>query len=122
MKTEKTIKWIATERIDDEFFINAIVHFFGVKEEIRFSIDKKTATNFTEALKQKPFKDKYGNDYSYWYSGYAIDKENGKFEHYLEIRLGGMRQKNKVECSSIFCQNLKWLSEIKSVSDLSKKL
>ncbi len=110
------------EKEKDQFFVLAIYQYLNESKTIRFAIDKKTADGIGLVLTKQPFKENYGNDYSYWYSGFCIDKGANNFEHYIEIRLGKMRQKAKIQCSKLFCENLKWLSEIESISDLGKIL
>ena len=118
MSNSKSIKWIKTERNQNQYFIVAQVRIGNDEVEIRFEIDTKTADGFKKAFNQMPFKEKYGNDYSYCYAGYSVDKSNETHEHYVEISLARKRQKTKVPCSKIFCQNLKWLTEIEKIDDV----
>ena len=122
MLNQKSIKWINVEKEGDQFFVLAMFHYLNESKRIRFAIDKKTADGIGLVLTKQPFKENYSNDYSYWYSGFSIDKGVNNFEHYIEIRLGKMRQKVKIQCSKLFCENLKWLSEIESITDLEKIL
>lgn len=119
MKNKKSIKWLDIENEKNQFFAVAAFMHLDETRKIRFAIDKKSAGGIKAVLTQKPFKEKYGNDYSYWYSGYSIDKSENIYEYYVEIRLGKMRRKAKVHCSKTFCQNLKWLSNIETISDLN---
>ena len=119
MSDNKKIKWVDVQKENDHFFIRAEVGYLNEVIKIRFGIDKKTADGIRSVLREKPFKEKYGNEYSYWHSGYMTDKPANNYGHYIEIRLGKMRHKTKIQCSRSFCENLKWLSEIKSVSDLN---
>ena len=118
MLNQKSIKWINVEKEGDQFFVIAIFHYLNEAKRIRFAIDKKSADGMRIVLSERPFKEKYGNDYSFWYSGYRTDNKNKSYEHYVEIRLGTMRHKMKIHCSKFFCQNLRWLTEIESISDL----
>jgi hypothetical protein len=114
------IKWLRTENEDTKCFIYAEIQIANEKRLIRFAIDKKTLSGFATVLSQKPFKEKYGSNYTYWYSGYSVDNSEKEYVHYIEIKLESMRNKAKVQCSEFFCQNLKWLTSIESVSELSE--
>jgi hypothetical protein len=118
MLNQKSIKWIKLEKEGEQFFVFAMFYYLNEAKRIRFAIDKKSADGMRIVLNERPFKEKYGTDYSFWYSGYSTDNDNKNYEHYVEIRLGSMRHKKKVHCSKSFCQNLRWLTEIKSISDL----
>jgi hypothetical protein len=119
MKNTKSIMWLDIDIEENQFYILGLFTHTNEEMKIRFPIDKITATGFKSILKQKSFKEKYGNEYSYWYAGYSANRSKTTYEHYVEIRLGKMRHKTKVQCSETFCQNLRWLTETKSVSDLN---
>lgn len=118
MLNQKSIKWINVEKEDAQSFVLAMFHYLNEAKRIRFAIDKKSADGMRIVLNERPFNEKYGNDYSYWYSGYSVDNGTNNYEHYVEIRLGTMRHKKKIHCSKSFCQNLRWLTEIESISNL----
>jgi|GEM_PF-6230021 len=113
------IKWLKVEKKGTNCFIYAEIQIEDKKKLIRFAIDKKTLNGFETALNQKPFKEKYGSDYTYWYSGYSIDNSENEFSHYIKIKLGLMRHKAKVKCTEYFCQNLNWIASVESVSELN---
>jgi hypothetical protein len=95
MSENKKTKWVDVQKENDHFFIRAEVGYLNKVIKIRFGIDKKTAVGIRTVLREKPFKEKYGNEYSYWHSGYMTDKSANDYGHYIEIRLGKMRRKTK---------------------------
>lgn len=95
MSKPNLIKWLKVEREGANCFLCAEIRIEDKKKLIKFAIDKKTLIGFESVLSQKPFKEKYGSDYTYWYSGYSIDNSEKEFSHYIEIKLGSMRHKAK---------------------------
>ncbi len=87
---------------------------------VRFVIDYITKNGFQNMFKQKPFKEKYGLDYKYLYTGNSVDKSQDNYWHYVEITLNNMRLKFKAECSKEFIQNLKWISNIDDILSLNE--
>ena len=104
----------------DQYVLEAQVTIDQKHFNTQFAIDNKTARGFNDIFGKKPCKEKYDAHYIYEYAGYSVNQSEHEYAHYIEIRLNKKRFKEKIPCSKLFCQNLRWLSECERDTELSE--
>lgn len=114
------IRWVEAKYSEGQNYLTAWISIGSDKFKIKFATDTKTMHGLKSVLTMKPFKEKHGGEYKYEYAGYSVSKSSDEYHHYVLIRLNSMRRKEKIACSKQFCQNLRWLIEINSRSELSE--
>ncbi|MCK4917983.1 MAG: hypothetical protein KAS51_07195 [Candidatus Omnitrophica bacterium] len=113
------IEYIKNDKISENI-VTIIVNLDGKNHKIEFSIDNQTSNGFQESFKYLPFKEKYGNNYKYYFGGTEANANSNTYNHIVIIVLVKMRYNYKMACSKEFCKNIKWLLELKDSKELTK--
>jgi hypothetical protein len=116
------IKWLKLDKENRKPILYVELHLKSEIYILNLIIDSYTYNNFLETLKQIPFNEKYGSNYNYWFDGYSVNKSEEIYYHTVIIKLGKKRHKHNSYCSEIFCQNIKWLLEVKNKNEITRYL